>query len=153
MTTATKSHLFYQSRQPRPLLDRGEGIYIYDVTGKRYIDGSSGAMVSNIGHSNPRVLDGDAPADGQVHLRLSAAFPDRAVRRPRRGDGAALMPEGLDRVFFVSGGSEAVESAMKLARQYAVAKGDGTAAGRSSRAIPPTMAAPWARWRSPATTR
>src|ERR1700679_210437 len=51
------SNLFYQSRARRPLLDRAEGIYLWDVAGKRYIDGSSGAMVSNIGHSNPRVLD------------------------------------------------------------------------------------------------
>ncbi len=51
------SNLFYQSRLRRPLLDRAEGIYLWDVHGKRYIDGSSGAMVSNIGHSNPRVLD------------------------------------------------------------------------------------------------
>jgi len=54
--TDGSSHLFYQSRQPRPFLDRGEGIYLFDQSGKRYIDGSSGAMVSNIGHSNPRVL-------------------------------------------------------------------------------------------------
>ena len=50
------THLFYQSRLPRPELDRAEGIYMWDTTGKRYIDGSSGAMVSNIGHSNPNVL-------------------------------------------------------------------------------------------------
>jgi adenosylmethionine-8-amino-7-oxononanoate aminotransferase len=50
------SNLFYQSRLRRPLIDRAEGIYIWDVNGKRYLDGSSGAMVSNIGHSNPRVL-------------------------------------------------------------------------------------------------
>ena len=52
-----KSHLFYQTRDRKPLLDRSEGIYMWDTSGKKYIDGSSGAMVSNIGHSNPRVLD------------------------------------------------------------------------------------------------
>ena len=51
------SRLFYQTRQRRPLVDRAEGIYIWGRNGKRYIDGSSGAMVSNIGHSNPRVLE------------------------------------------------------------------------------------------------
>ena len=50
------SRLFYQSRLRRPVLDRAEGIYMWDKSGKRYIDGSSGAMVSNIGHSNPNVL-------------------------------------------------------------------------------------------------
>ena len=51
------SHLFYQTRLRRPLLGRAEGVYLWDVNGKRYLDGSSGAMVSNIGHSNPRVLE------------------------------------------------------------------------------------------------
>ena len=50
------SRLFYQSRLTRPELDRADGIYMWDRSGKRYLDGSSGAMVSNIGHSNPAVL-------------------------------------------------------------------------------------------------
>ena len=50
------SNLFYQTKSPRPMLDRAEGIYMWDKSGKCYIDGSSGAMVSNIGHSNPKVL-------------------------------------------------------------------------------------------------
>ena len=54
--TQPVSNLFYQTRQRRPLLDQARGIYIWDVDGKRYIDGSSGAMVANIGHSNERVL-------------------------------------------------------------------------------------------------
>ncbi|MDP3862160.1 MAG: aminotransferase class III-fold pyridoxal phosphate-dependent enzyme, partial [Phaeovulum sp.] len=53
---ARTSNLFYQSGTVRPMLDHGEGVYLYDVSGKRYLDGSSGAMVSNIGHSNPHVL-------------------------------------------------------------------------------------------------
>ncbi len=116
------SNLFYQSRQSRPFLDRGEGIYLYDVSGKRYIDGSSGAMVSNIGHSNPRVLAAmkaqmDKATFGyRLHFRTEPS--EQLAART-----AALMPDGLDRVFFVSGGSEAVESAIKLARQYAVATG------------------------------
>ncbi len=117
-----KSNLFYQSRQPRPYLDRAEGIYMFDVSGKRYIDGSSGAMVSNIGHSNPRVLAAmktqmDKATFGyRLHFRTEPS--ERLATKT-----AALMPPGLDRVFFVSGGSEAVESAVKLARQYAVAQG------------------------------
>ncbi|OOY26809.1 aspartate aminotransferase family protein [Thioclava sp. L04-15] len=120
-----QSHLFYQSRQPRPFLDHGEGIYLYDESGKRYIDGSSGAMVSNIGHSNPRVL---AKMKAQMD---KATFGYRLHFRTRPSEDlaakvASLMPEGLDRVFFVSGGSEAVETAMKLARQYAVTQGQGS---------------------------
>ncbi len=52
-----ESHLFYQTRSRRPVLAEARGVYMWDVDGKRYLDGSSGAMVSNIGHSNPRVLD------------------------------------------------------------------------------------------------
>lgn len=113
------SHLFYQTRSPRPFLDYGDGIYLFDESGKRYIDGSSGAMVSNIGHSNPRVL---AKIKAQMDR---ATFGYRLHFRTRASEDLAtktaqMMPEGLDRVFFVSGGSEAVESAVKLARQFAV---------------------------------
>lgn len=114
------SYLFYQSRNPRPFLDRGEGIYLFDESGKRYIDGSSGAMVSNIGHSNPRVLakikaQMDKATFGyRLHFRTHPS-EDLAAKT------VAMTPEGLDRVFFVSGGSEAVETAIKLARQYALA--------------------------------
>lgn len=117
------SYLFYQTRNPRPFLDRGEGIYLFDENGKRYIDGSSGAMVSNIGHSNPRVL---AKIKAQMD---KATFGYRLHFRTHPSEDLAaktvsLMPEGLDRVFFVSGGSEAVESAVKLARQYALTQGE-----------------------------
>lgn len=122
--TDTQSYLFYQSRNPRPFLDHGEGIYLIDEAGKRYIDGSSGAMVSNIGHSNPRVLakmkaQMDKATFGyRLHFRTHPS-EDLAAKT------VAMTPDGLDRVFFVSGGSEAVESAVKLARQYALTQGQG----------------------------
>ena len=121
MTNET-SYLFYQSRNPRPFLDHGEGIYLFDEDGKRYIDGSSGAMISNIGHSNPRVL---AKMKAQMD---KATFGYRLHFRTHPSEDLAaktvsMTPEGLDRVFFVSGGSEAVESAVKLARQYALTQG------------------------------
>lgn len=122
---SAKSNLFYQSRKPRPFLDYGEGIYLFDQSGKRYIDGSSGAMVSNIGHSNPRVLSAmkaqmDKATFGyRLHFRTDASEKLAAKT-------ASLMPAGLDRVFFVSGGSEAVESAIKLARQYAITQGQAS---------------------------
>jgi adenosylmethionine-8-amino-7-oxononanoate aminotransferase len=120
--TDAASYLFYQSRNPRPFLDYGEGIYLFDESGKRYIDGSSGAMVSNIGHSNPRVLakikaQMDKATFGyRLHFRTHPS-EDLAAKT------VAMTPDGLDRVFFVSGGSEAVESAVKLARQYALTQG------------------------------
>lgn len=116
------SKLFYQTRLERPDLDRAEGIYMWDQSGKRYIDGSSGAMVSNLGHSNPAVLDamraqmGKATFGYRLHFQCDAAEELAELT-------AARCPDDLNRVFFVSGGSEAVESAIKLARQYVLTQG------------------------------
>lgn len=118
------SYLFYQSRLRRPLLDRAEGIYLWDVNGKRYLDGSSGAMVSNIGHSNPRVLEAMRRQMEKATFGYRLHFENEPAER-LAAQLAALAPEGHDKVFFVSGGSEAVESCLKLARQYAVAIGQG----------------------------
>ncbi len=116
------SNLFYQTKSPRPMLDRAEGIYMWDTDGRRYIDGSSGAMVSNIGHSNPAVLSAmraqmDKSTFGyRLHFQTESSEKLAAMT-------AALAPEGLNKVFFVSGGSEAVESTLKMARQYALTRG------------------------------
>ncbi len=120
-----KSNLFYQSRQRRPEVDRAEGIYIYGKNGTRYIDGSSGAMVSNIGHSNQNVLKAmKAQMDSatfayRLHFENSAAEDLASTIADR-------MPDGLNKIFFVSGGSEAVESCVKFARQWAVAAGQSS---------------------------
>ena len=119
------SHLFYQTRHPRPTLDRAEGIHMWDTKGRRYIDGSSGAMVCNIGHSNPAVLDAMRAQMARSTFGYRLHFETEAAEA-LAARTASLAPEGLDRVFFVSGGSEAVESAIKLARQYALAKGEGS---------------------------
>lgn len=92
---------------------------MWDVNGNRYIDGSSGAMVSNIGHSNPNVL---AAMRAQMEkstfgYRLHFENEPAEMLASRVSE---LSPAGHNKVFFVSGGSEAVESAIKLARQYAV---------------------------------
>ena len=120
----TTSNLFYQTKQRRPEVDRAEGIYIWGKNGQRYIDGSSGAMVSNIGHSNSNVLTAmkrqmdSATFAYRLHFENSAAEVLASTIADR-------MPEGLNKVFFVSGGSEAVESCIKFARQWAVAVGQG----------------------------
>ena len=117
-----KSHLFYQSRLRRPLVDRAEGIYFWDSSGKRYLDGSSGAMVCNIGHSNPHVLE----AMRKQMERATFAYRLQFENEPAEKLAAHLveyMPQGMDKVFFVSGGSEAVEACLKMARQYTLAIG------------------------------
>jgi len=116
------SHLFYQGRDSKPVLDQARGVYMWDKDGRRYLDGSSGAMVCNIGHSNPNVLR------AMEQQMAASTFGYRLHFRTEASEAlaeklAGLMPAGLDRVFFVSGGSEAVESAIKLARQHALATG------------------------------
>ncbi len=122
MNGLSSSNLFYQSHSGRPMLDRAEGVYLYDVNGKRYLDGSSGAMVSNIGHSNPYVLDAMKRQMDKATFGYRLHFQNEPAERLATMT-AHMMPAGLDRVFFVSGGSEAVESAIKLARQYAITQG------------------------------
>ncbi|WP_417665083.1 aspartate aminotransferase family protein [Pseudidiomarina sp.] len=119
----SESHLFYQSRSRRPLLDRAEGVYIWDRSGKRYLDGSSGAMVSNIGHSNPSVLAAMQAQMAKSTFGYRMHFENEPAEA-LAAKVASLSPAGHEKVFFVSGGSEAVESAMKLARQFAVANGE-----------------------------
>jgi len=116
------SHLFYQTGARRPRVARAEGIYLWDVDGKRYIDASSGPMVSNIGHSNPRVLAAMRAQMERTTFAYRLHFENDAAE-DLASLTASLMPEGMDRIFFVSGGSEAVESGLKLARQYAWATG------------------------------
>ncbi|HEY9038681.1 MAG TPA: aspartate aminotransferase family protein [Roseovarius sp.] len=116
------SNLFYQTKSPRPVLERADGIYMYDVHGKRYIDGSSGAMVSNIGHSNPAVLDAMRAQMKKSTFGYRLHFQTEASEELAEKI-TALTPDGLNKVFFVSGGSEAVESCLKLARQYVLTQG------------------------------
>ena len=122
MSAPAPSHLFYQGRGRKPVLDQARGVYMWDVDGKRYLDGSSGAMVCNIGHSNGHVLDAMRRQMEKSTFGYRLHFETEPAER-LAAEAASLAPEGLDKVFFVSGGSEAVESALKLARQYAVATG------------------------------
>lgn len=104
-------------------IERADGIYLYDEDGKRYIDGSGGsALVTSIGHNVPEVIDAAIE-----QLRKVAYVPMHAfAHRPlvELADFIAeLAPAGLNRVWFVSGGSEATENAVKMARQYQVERG------------------------------
>ncbi|PQA89343.1 aspartate aminotransferase family protein [Hyphococcus luteus] len=117
------SHLFYQTGGRRPFIERAEGVYIWDAQGRRFLDGSSGAMVSNIGHGNKRVLDAMRDQMNATTFGYRLHFENEPAER-LASVLSKLSPQGLDRVFFASGGSEAVESCIKLARQYALAKGE-----------------------------
>jgi len=122
---ADPSRQFYQTPQRRPLLERAEGVYLWDSTGKRYLDGCSGAMVSNIGHSNPRVLEAMRRQMDRATFGYRLHFENESAER-LAAQIVDLCPPEHERVYFVSGGSEAVESCLKLARQYAFASGQGS---------------------------
>jgi adenosylmethionine-8-amino-7-oxononanoate aminotransferase len=100
-----------------PIITRGEGCYVYDEHGNRYLDGLSALFCVNIGHGRADVAQ--AGADQAKELGF---FTNWSYGHPRSIELAAriagLAPGDLNRVFFTSGGSEAVESAIKLARQY-----------------------------------
>ena len=119
------SRLFYQTGGRRPFIARAEGVYIWDREGRRFLDGSSGAMVSNIGHGNPRVLAAMREQMNATTFGYRLHFENEPAER-LASVLSNLSPKGLDRVFFASGGSETVESCIKLARQYAIAKGEAT---------------------------
>ncbi|WP_367340200.1 aminotransferase class III-fold pyridoxal phosphate-dependent enzyme, partial [Aminivibrio sp.] len=98
---------------------RGEGVFIYDEEGKAYYDGCCGALLSSIGHGVKEIAD----AMYRQLLTMEFAHPSRwnnKVSIEAAEEVASLTQEGLDYVWFVSGGSEAIESAMKIARQYFV---------------------------------
>jgi len=106
-----------------PVAVAGDGIEIIDSEGKRYIDASGGAAVSCLGHSNQRVIDAIKRQVQQLpyaHTSFFTTEPAEALADWL----VARAPQGLGHVYFVSGGSEAIEAALKLARQYFVETGE-----------------------------
>ena len=100
-----------------PLIVRGSGQYVFDAHGKRYLDGLSGLFVTQIGHGRTEVAEAGArQASELAYFPLWSYAHPRAVELAERL--AALAPGELNRVFFTTSGSEAVESAWKLAKQY-----------------------------------
>ncbi|MEP3346288.1 MAG: aspartate aminotransferase family protein [Litoreibacter sp.] len=117
------NHVFPRhSKSLPPMGHAGDGVYLVDTNGKSYIDGSGGAAVSCLGHSDPDVINAikdQLDAMAFAHTSFLSSQPaeklaDKLIEH---------APKGLDRVYFVSGGSEAVEAALKLARQYFVETG------------------------------
>ncbi len=100
-----------------PVIVRGSGQYVYDTRGKRYLDGLSGLFVSQIGHGRTEVAEAGARQAAELaYFPLWSYAHPRAIELAERL--AALAPGDLNRVFFTTSGSEAVESAWKMAKQY-----------------------------------
>jgi adenosylmethionine-8-amino-7-oxononanoate aminotransferase len=121
-----------------PIIVRGDGCYLEDVNGKRYLDALAGLFSVNIGYGFGEEI-GEAAA---AQMRELPFYTNWSYAHPRAielaSEVASLAPGDLNRVFFVSGGSEAVESAWKLARQYYSARGEH----RSTAAVVSTDDAP-----------
>ena len=118
------SHVFYRKLNVElPLIVRGKGVYLYDDKGKRYLDGSGGAMVACIGHG----VDEVAVALGLQAHRLTYVNGTAFTNEPVEQLADLLCefaPPGIGKAYFLSSGSEAVEAALKLARQYHVERGE-----------------------------
>lgn len=117
------SHVFpRQITAPPPLATGGDGCYLIDDSGKRYFDGSGGAAVSCLGHGDADVVRAIQDQVAQLEFAHTGFFTSEPAE-----DLADLLiahaPGRLDRVYFVSGGSEATEAAMKLARQFHLERG------------------------------
>lgn len=114
------THVFHRHCHAKlPSIASGEGVYLFDTEGKRYLDGCGGAAVSNLGHNHTAVKDAIKQQLDAIPFAHTGFFTNQASE-----DLATLLtdlaPDPLNHVYFVSGGSEAVESALKMARQYFV---------------------------------
>ena len=111
-------NVFYRNLKKNYLdVDYGNGIYLFDKEGKRYIDACSGAAVSNVGHADQRIIKAMTEQAQKVaftHLSRWTSQPIRELADLIAG----LAPGSLNKLYLVSGGSEATESALKMARQY-----------------------------------
>jgi len=121
-------HVFHRTTGERPpTAVRGEGIFLIDDDGRRYLDACGGAAVSCLGHGNPQVAAAIAEQVAALDYAHTGFFTSDAAEE-LASLIADVSPGALDRVWFTSSGSEAIEAALKLARQYHLERGDS---GRS----------------------
>src|SRR6266581_4035252 len=118
------THVLHRAIAHRyPTAVSGHGIFIRDETGKDYIDASGGAAVSCLGHSHPDVIGAMRTQLDNLEYAHTSFFTSQAAEE-LADDLVAHAPDGLGHAFFVSGGSESIEAALKLARQYYVERGE-----------------------------
>lgn len=120
MTTNTEtdnSPLFYQANTQLPLVSHADGVYLWDQSGKRYLDGCSGAITCNLGHNHPKIKAAMKAQLDKVAFSYRTQF-ESSEAIELASMLADMTDRYLNKVFFVGSGSEAVESAIKLARQY-----------------------------------
>lgn len=118
------SHILHrQTKKPLPTVASGEGVYLIDTTGKRYLDGSGGAAVSCLGHNHPKVVQAIKDQVDKVAF-AHTAFLTNEPSEQLADWLCQRAPGDFGRVAFVAGGSEAVEAALKIARQSHIERGE-----------------------------
>ena len=118
------THVFHRSSKTVPITAaRGDGVYIIDTDGKRYIDASGGAAVSCLGHSHPKIIQAIKDQVDEIAFVHSGFFTNAAAES-LADKLTAKAPGSLDHMYIVSSGSEAIEASLKLARQYFVERGE-----------------------------
>lgn len=117
------THVFFRKLTAHyPLVIRGEGCWLYDADGNRYLDACGGAFVSNLGHGVMEIASAMGLQAAMLAYVSGASMTHEAVE-DFAGELAALAPGDLDKVYPLSSGSDAIEAALKLARQYWVESG------------------------------
>jgi adenosylmethionine-8-amino-7-oxononanoate aminotransferase len=117
---APKNHVFYRNQNWNyPKIERGEGVYLYDEKGKRYLDGCSGSAVANIGHGNKEIAQFTKDHMERIAFTHLSRWTVDSIEKAAEKI-SSWAPGDLNHVYFVSGGSESTETALKLARQYFV---------------------------------
>ena len=120
----TLGHVFHRFTSARPpIATRGEGIYLFDEAGRRYVDACGGAAVSCLGHGHPEIAAAVAAQTEALEF-VHTGFFTTAAAEELAEVMADQSPGELDRVWFTGSGSEAIEAALKLARQYHLERGD-----------------------------
>ena len=118
-----RGNVFYRRlTKPFPRIVLGEGCWLEDADGKRYLDACGGAFVACLGHGNPEIAAAMAEQAGRIAYVNGTAFTTDPVEQ-LAGELAKILPGDLDHLYFLSSGSEAVEAALKLARQYWAERG------------------------------
>lgn len=105
-----------------PMIDYGKGVYLYDTNGKKYLDAASGAVTANIGHGVPEIIDKMSEQAKKISFVYRSQFTSQAAEGLAKKI-AEILPGDLNWSFFVNSGSEATETAMKMAIQYWQEKG------------------------------
>ncbi|MGD2271926.1 MAG: aminotransferase class III-fold pyridoxal phosphate-dependent enzyme [Desulfobacterales bacterium] len=121
----SRNYLFYQHKGTLPNIQKTDGIYMWDQSGKEYIDGCSGAVVCNIGYKNSLIKEAIIHQAQNTFFAYRMHFENEPAIKLAKEMVAHSAPH-LKRIFYVSGGSEAVETAMKLCRQYFYDRKEGS---------------------------